>query len=665
VVLFAAAASFTIYQAIRSPDQDSWARHEGIPEIIRLARQEDYMGALSLAEKVERLIPKDPELIELWEEISVVRSIESSPEGADVYMKGYRDIDGEWKHVGRTPISDLRIPRGLKRWRIAKEGFATLDVTRADYNEKVDRYTLMKLGTIPPEMVHVQGWTSRYSMAGLNHLEPVLLEDFLIDRCEVTNRQFKEFMDNGGYQYREHWKQPFIREGRVLTWQEAIKEFVDKTGKSGPSTWHEGNYPPGQGEYPVSGVSWYEAAAYAEYAQKSLPTVIHWIHASSPWFSPQMVPLSNFGADASLPVGTTFGISHFGAYDMTGNVKEWCWNASGRNRYLLGGAFNQVPSTVCDPEIQSPFTRLPTYGFRCAKYLSQVSEAATGPLQFSHRDFDVEKPVSDTDFEIFQRFYSYDKSALTASVDSIDESADYWIKETVSFNAAYANGRVSGYLLLPKRGEPPYQTIVYFPPSNAFYSNSSQKLEFEDVEFLVESGRAVFYPVYKGTYERKDELESDMPALTKEYRDHVIMWSKDLGRSIDYLESRPDIDGQKLAFYGYSAGAALGAILTAVEDRLKASVLYTGGFHHQKTFPEVDQLNFAPRVTVPTLMINGRYDFSFPVESSQESMFRTLGTPEEYKRHITFESGHTVPRNDLIRETLAWLDLYLGPVETG
>ena len=52
--------------------------------------------------------------------------------------------------------------------------------------------------------------------------------------------------------------------------------FTDKTGRPGPSTWEAGDYPEGQDNYPVSGISWYEAAAYAEYAGKSLPTADHW-----------------------------------------------------------------------------------------------------------------------------------------------------------------------------------------------------------------------------------------------------------------------------------------------------------------------------------------------------------------------------------------------------
>lgn len=100
-----------------------------------------------------------------------------------------------------------------------------------------------------------------------------------------------------------------------------------------------------------------------------------------------------------------------------------------------------------------------------------------------------------------------------------------------------------------------------------------------------------------------------------------------------------------------------------MEPRLKVSVLLIGGFWMEKTLPEVDQINFAPRVTIPTLMLNGRYDYVFLVESSQVPLFRLLGTPAQDKRHVIYETGHAVPQGELSKETLAWLDRYLGPVK--
>jgi pimeloyl-ACP methyl ester carboxylesterase len=141
------------------------------------------------------------------------------------------------------------------------------------------------------------------------------------------------------------------------------------------------------------------------------------------------------------------------------------------------------------------------------------------------------------------------------------------------------------------------------------------------------------------------------------------MWGKDLRRAIDYLETRPDIAGDKVGYFGVSWGGALGGIWPAVEPRLKVSVLLVAGLAFTPAQPEADVLNYLPRVRIPVLMLNGQYDFFFPVETSQVPMFRLLGTPPEHKRQVISEGGHHVPRTQLISETLSWLDRYLGPVQ--
>ena len=82
-----------------------------------------------------------------------------------------------------------------------------------------------------------------------------------------------------------------------------------------------------------------------------------------------------------------------------------------------------------------------------------------------------------------------------------------------------------------------------------------------------------------------------------------------------------------------------------------------------KALPEVDQINFLPRVRQPVLMLNGKHDMYFPIETSQKPMFNFLGTPKEDKKMIIFESGHLVPRTDFVKESLLWYDKYLGPVK--
>jgi cephalosporin-C deacetylase-like acetyl esterase len=194
------------------------------------------------------------------------------------------------------------------------------------------------------------------------------------------------------------------------------------------------------------------------------------------------------------------------------------------------------------------------------------------------------------------------------------------------------------------------------------YERSSRDLDLFGNDFIVKSGRALVYPIYKSHYERGDAMTKDDPDGTVFYRDHVIFWGKDLARTIDYLETRNDLDLRQLAYYGLSTGAYLGNIFPAVEPRIKVAVLLGGGFDAATKLPEVDEVNFAPRVKIPALMVNGQFDQFFPLETSQNVMFRALGAPEKDKRHAVFEAGHMPPHDQMIKEILDWLDRYQGTV---
>jgi eukaryotic-like serine/threonine-protein kinase len=329
-----------------------------------------------------------------------------------------------------------------------------------------------------------------------------------------------------------------------------------------------------------------------------------------------------------------------------------------------GGAWNEPTYMFTSSDVLPAFDRSPNNGFRCVKYLHQgdVPAAATSPITLSHgRDYAREQSVSDAIFNVYKSMYRYDRTRLAARIESVDDNDPRWRKEKVAFNTAYGNERMMAYLFLPKQTKPPYQTVIYFPGFYAFELRSNQQMDLDlFYDFILRSGRALVYPIYKSTYERHDAWNSD-PESTS-FRDHVVQWSKDLGRTVDYLHTRMDIDKKRMAYYGLSWGAGLGALLPALEDRIKVIALVGGGFDLHKTLPEVDPLNFAPRIKAPVLMVNGRYDSVSRIDLAQ-AMFRSLGTPEKDKRLAVFESGHIPPKNLIIKEVLDWLDRYLGPVK--
>lgn len=173
------------------------------------------------------------------------------------------------------------------------------------------------------------------------------------------------------------------------------------------------------------------------------------------------------------------------------------------------------------------------------------------------------------------------------------------------------------------------------------------------------------HSIYKCTYERANGLSfMNFHTGSNLWREIAVKCAKDLGRTLDYLETRSDIDQKKLAYIGFSMGASEGVRLIALEPRLKVGLLLSGRAYEREWPAEVDPFNFAPRVRVPILMANGRHDFVVPLESSQIPLFQALGTPEKDKRHFIVDAAHGVLNQEIIRESLNWLDRYLGPVRT-
>jgi dienelactone hydrolase len=670
-----AIAGAALWLAKRARDL-RWAREEALPQMSQLADRGKLGEAYALAVKVEKIIPNDPALTKLWPIISYTISVDSAPEGASVSRGTYGDPNAPWETLGITPLKNVRAPRGNFVWKFEKPGYVTAMRTTAGLIGRVfavpgavdGTVPLDETGKAPAGMVRVS--PARYPttlfIPGYEGAPELPLSDYWIDKYEVTNRQFKQFVDAGGYRNKEFWKQEFKKDGKTLSWDEAMSGFQDAAGRPGPKDWTQGEYPKGQDDFPVTGVSWYEAAAYAEFAGKSLPTAYHWNRAAGPPMAAVLVPLSNFGRGGILPVGSKPAMSPWGNYDMAGNVKEWVWNDTGQGtRYVLGGAWDEPTYMFIDPDAQSPFLRASNIGFRCMKTIGPdaIPKVALDILPGARQDLSKRKPVSDELFKVYRSLYAYDKTPLNATVEPFGKEEEDWKVEKITYPAAYGSETEITYLVLPKKAKPPYQTVLFFPGSNALLLRSFSFYSTAALDAILRSGRAVIYPIYKSTYERGDGFESDVPNTSTAWRDHVIMWVKDASRSIDYAQTRPDLDHEKLAYYGYSWGAAMGGLIPAVEPRIKVCVLALGGLEFQQSLPEVEPINFVSRVKQPVLMLNGRYDFFFPVETNQEPFYRLLGSKKDEKKHLLYDTSHAIPRNELIKETLNWLDEYLGPAK--
>ena len=209
-----------------------WARNQAVPEVAHLVDQGKAAEAFRLAKQAEQYIPDDPLLLRVMSSFTIPVSIQTAPLGADVYVRTYSSDDQGWTFLGKSPLVKVSVPWDYLRWRITKPGFQTIDVASGVLPNANLKFTLEAAGEGPTGMVHVPGGTFQFRSAA-----PVQLASYWLDKYEVTNRQFKEFVDRGGYQNHLNWKQPFIKDGRSLQLEEAMTAFRDSTGRPGPSVW--------------------------------------------------------------------------------------------------------------------------------------------------------------------------------------------------------------------------------------------------------------------------------------------------------------------------------------------------------------------------------------------------------------------------------------------
>lgn len=161
----------------------------------------------------------------------------------------------------------------------------------------------------------------------------VRVERFFLDRHPITNRQYFEFVAAGGYRQMGLWEESVLP---------AMLDFVDSTGEPGPRFWKNGCYLEGREHHPVVGVSWHEAAAYARWVGKRLPTNAEWVKAASwpvavsdtkrcqrryPWgemMDQHRANLWGSGPERTVAVDEfADGVSVGGVYQLIGNVWEW------------------------------------------------------------------------------------------------------------------------------------------------------------------------------------------------------------------------------------------------------------------------------------------------------------------------------------------------------
>ena len=668
-----------------------WAEAQ-VPEIQRLTNDYSYYEAYDLAVQAEPYLPRESTVATLMRTISDSISVETDPPGARVYLQRFSpDPTGalpQRQLVGTTPLVNQRIARGHYVVSLEKDGFAPAELTVSGVLRRVGPLTitppplavtqrLLPAQTMPQRMVFVAG--GDYRLAGWERPTDrrVTLHDYFIDKFEVSNQEFKEFISAGGYVKREFWRYPIIKDGKPVDWEAAMGLFVDRTGLPGPRDWSSQSFPDGKGDHPVTGVSWYEAAAYAIYRGKRLPSLFEWEKAARngniapagmpfmPWgvFFPgdTLAHRANFAGGGTAPVTSmAFGMSPFGAYNMAGNVAEWTSNDSSDGFIATGGAWGDPTYTFGQAAGRPGTFSSSKLGFRLAK--SDANH--TGDQGSARIEVNAEIPHytrSTTDqFRTWAQAYEYAKTPLDARVEETRETPE-WTRERISFNGG-ARGRAIAYLYLPRHVTRPLQVLHYVPAAdvNSGFRSLSDSMDHRMAPY-VRSGRAAFGVVLYGYMERLKTDSTPLDPATIEYVEHIVNRITDLRRGLDYLETRPDIDTTRIGFMGPSAGAQLGVILTAVENRYRGVVMVGAGLPRRgTTMAAADPVNFAPHIRAPKLIVQGTFDEDTPLRTASDPLFDLLIQP---KKRELYEGGHVPTIDVLLKLTAGWLDETLGPVK--
>ena len=661
-----------------------WATNS-VDQVAKLAQSHKYFEAYDLAVAIRKYLPDDPRLPRLMPELTDDLSVTTDPPGAEVYLRRFApDGSGHFPQrqlVGTTPIHGLAIPSGDYVMYIEKNGYASIQRTLSTASYHVFpgirgislEHKLIETANAPERMVFIPGSTYNLLAYGRPTEAPVHLDDFFIDKFEVTNREYKEFITAGGYLRKEYWKYPFVKSGKSLSWAEAMHGFHDQTGLPGPRGWVSEDYPAGQAEYPVTGITWYEAAAYAAFRGKQLPTLYQWEKAARmgvpalyrnamPWGleGEETTQRANFSGKGTMPVDSfEFGISPYGCYNMAGNVAEWCLNAKGDGFFIAGGSWRDPPYLFGDYGVFPGFYSSNSLGFRCVLN-SPRAKGDQGATHFpAGEESPAYAPTSEANFSSWLPHYRYDKTPLNATIEEVVETPE-WRREKISYNGVQ-DARTWAYLFLPKSSKRPFQVINYIPGTSAFHSATIP----QSVDYLalphIKAGRAVFAVVLRGYVERKDPLYLPVRDGTSvRFRDQIVYWTTEIRRGLDYLETRPDIDAQKIALWNVSRSAFV--LVAAVEPRYRSVIFEGDGLPKEwLTFlPEANPIFFASHVRAPKLMLNGRYDEQWPFQSAVRPMYNLLREP---KRLEVCNCGHIPPAEISAPIINSWLDKTLGPVK--
>ncbi len=620
-------------------------------------------------EKTKELLIKFPEnkLLKLYnEKSSYPIDIRTGLMNVPVAIKYGKDT--VWNEIGNTPISNFRVPSILPfndyqlKFEVSSRSITTMPNMSGEFNfEHINKF--------PSDHAIIPGTQNVMILPGID-FGSIAIKTFSISKTEVSNKEFQTFVNDGGYENSEFWDFPIVINGVEYTYKETIKNFVDKHDQFGPSNWSYGQFDDNGGNLPVTGVSWFEARAYARYAGFKLPNLFQWIYAAGLAGFISKIPdmsKSNLKSSSLCSVDDPRGENYFGVKNIAGNVREWVTNPQGKSKSkfsILGGSYFDNEYSFNDYHSISPFDRSVGNGFRVvqSQYDDDLDTLDNFIINYAERDILEEEDISDDVFDLYKKQFNYDEYDLDVKIDSIFDNENYITYRFETSPPYKSDEPLHGYVIHSKKINSTLKPIIHFPNAWAIFSDSDDWIirdVIKDYNYLLMEGYAVICPVYFSTCNRKKILKTWWANESDEYKDTMIKIGKDFKRSIDFIESRNEFDTNYLSYMGYSWGSVMSNILLAIDDRVTSAFICAGGLQVQKSKPEVDPAYYTRRITIPIMHITGKQDGIFDYENSQVPMQKLLGTPLDDQEMIILDGvGHAISKDLRIENHLRWLKKY-------
>ena len=307
--------AYFLIQKNKQIQNKEWAEKVAVPAIQEYLDEYVFPGqsdegwkTFDIANKALEILPDNPAIDEFFKNRTRKVYFSSNPVGAQVFIRPY-DGDTTWRYLGISPLNIIA-PNGISQLKLENEEYEPyydLLFQSTIFDDSI-HFELNKQS--PEGMVFIpqtactyiaEAAASSLRLVGLEASPYMEITDFFMDKYEVTNKQYQSFVDAGGYSNPEYWAFPFQEENRSFNFQEAMALFIDKTGRPGPASWEVGSYPEGTEDFPVNGISWFEAAAYATYVGKSLPSVYHWDGAALTCGSSEIILTANLNSKSLTP----------------------------------------------------------------------------------------------------------------------------------------------------------------------------------------------------------------------------------------------------------------------------------------------------------------------------------------------------------------------------